>query len=217
MPVLGGDSERLPGASTESAEAALRFSLAGVQLKLSAALKADGGLTIPATGIGGAWILKLPASRMMALPENEFAMMTLAKKVGIPVPPVRLISLDDVSGLPREMHKWAGQALAIRRFDRPEKGRRVHMEDFAQVFGQSTLYRRFHTSRTMALRWGLAEARVSAASTGLESSDSRGRPDSRSGRCCPCAATPWREPRRLGRSMITESCSPGRLTSGFRR
>ena len=39
------------GAGTQ--EAALRFSLAGVQLKFSAVQKAQGGLTIPASGRGG--------------------------------------------------------------------------------------------------------------------------------------------------------------------
>lgn len=139
VPSPDSDAENLSGAATglpETRGGALRFSLAGVQLKLSAVLKADGSLTIPATGVGGAWIVKLPAMRMAAVPENEFAMMTLAERTGIPVPPVRLVSLEDISGLPHEMREWSGQALAARRFDRPAQGRRVHMEDFAQVFGQ---------------------------------------------------------------------------------
>src|ERR1019366_4926443 len=40
----------------------LRFSLAGVQLKFSAVMEAAGGLTIPAHGVGGSWILKLPSA-----------------------------------------------------------------------------------------------------------------------------------------------------------
>ena len=42
-------------------EKPLRFSLAGVQLKFSAVEKARGGLTIPANGKGGDWIVKLPS------------------------------------------------------------------------------------------------------------------------------------------------------------
>lgn len=114
----------------------LRFSLAGVQIKMSAALKADGGLTIPASGVGGDWIVKLPSARMEAVPENEFAMMTLAGEIGIPVPEVTLVALDTISGLPMEIRGLSGPALAVRRFDRREGGRRVHMEDFAQVFGR---------------------------------------------------------------------------------
>ena len=122
----------------EPDEAPLRFSLAGVQLKMSAVLKANGGLTIPAAGVGGDWIVKLPAMRMEAVPENEFAMMTLAAATGIPVPEVRLVALDEVSGLPEELRDWPDpdRALAVRRFDRREGGVRVHMEDFAQAFGK---------------------------------------------------------------------------------
>ena len=120
----------------EQDESPLRFSLAGVQLKMSAVLKENGGLTIPAGGVGGDWIVKLPATRMEAVPENEFAMMTLAAESGIPVPEVRLVALDEVSGLPEELRGWPDRALAVRRFDRREGGVRVHMEDFAQVFGK---------------------------------------------------------------------------------
>ena len=56
-------------------EAVLRFSLAGVQLKFSAVMEASGGLTIPAGGMGGSWIVKLPSARFAAVPENEFAML----------------------------------------------------------------------------------------------------------------------------------------------
>ena len=59
---------------------ALRFSLAGVQLKFSAVESPGkgGGLTIPANGVGGSWIVKLPSQRYGGVPENEFSMMNLA-------------------------------------------------------------------------------------------------------------------------------------------
>ena len=120
----------------EQNETPLRFSLAGVQLKMSAILKAGGGLTIPAGGVGGDCIVKLPGTGMRAVPENEFAMMTLAAKIGISVPEVWLVTLDMVSGLPEEMRDWTAPALAVRRFDRRDGGVRVHMEDFAQAFGK---------------------------------------------------------------------------------
>ena len=69
-----------------SARAPLRFSLAGVQLKFSAVMEAAGGLTIPADGIGGSWIVKLPSARFPAVPQNEFVTMGLARGIGIPVP-----------------------------------------------------------------------------------------------------------------------------------
>ena len=127
---------REPGDLGELGDEPLRFSLSGVQIKISAALNATGGLTIPAAGVGGDWIVKLPSLWMDAVPDNEFAMMTLAGESGISVPEVRLVSLDDISGLPKEMRDLTGRALAVRRFDRQEGGQRVHMEDFAQVFGK---------------------------------------------------------------------------------
>ena len=114
---------------------ALRFSLAGVQLKLSALEAATGGLTIPAGGMGGDWILKLPSARFPGVPENEYVMMRLARAVGIDVPDVRLLPLEAVGGLPTDLGNLQGQALAVRRFDRAAGGARIHTEDFAQVFG----------------------------------------------------------------------------------
>lgn len=112
---------------------ALRFSLAGVQLKFSAIN--EHGLTIPAKGVGGSWIVKLPSARFEAVPENEYAMMTLARLVGIDVPAVQLIDVDAINNLPGGIGALKGQALAIERFDRPQGAPPVHIEDFAQVFG----------------------------------------------------------------------------------
>ena len=116
-------------------ETALRFSLAGVQLKFSAVLETTGGLTIPAGGMGGTWIVKLPSVRFSAVPENEYAMLALARAVGIEVPANRLIDTATISGLPQDAGAMKGQALAVERFDRGPGGGLVHMEDFAQVFG----------------------------------------------------------------------------------
>lgn len=112
----------------------LRFSLADVQLKFSAIAERRGGLTIPASGIGGDWIVKLPARNYTHVPENEYAIMDLASRIGIPVPEIRLIPLTDIDNLP-EMGILAGkQALAVKRFDRMLSGKRIHIEDFAQVY-----------------------------------------------------------------------------------
>lgn len=116
-------------------DAALRFSLAGVQLKFSAVMEATGGLTIPAHGVGGSWIVKLPSLRFPAVPENEFAMMELARAAGIQVPETRLVPIAEISGLPPDATRMTGNAFTIRRFDRSGDGTVIHMEDFAQVFG----------------------------------------------------------------------------------
>jgi serine/threonine-protein kinase HipA len=113
----------------------LRFSLAGVQLKFSALMETSKGLTIPVGGVGGDWIVKLPSPRFEAVPENEYAMMTLAKSVGIDVPDVRLVATNEIEGLPQDLPEAFGQSLAVRRFDRPRPRERIHIEDFAQVFG----------------------------------------------------------------------------------
>ena len=113
----------------------LRFSLAGVQLKFSAIMEASGGLTIPAHGVGGSWIVKLPSTQFRAIPENEYVMLELARAVGITVPEIRLVPISDIQGLPPAAARMEGKALVVQRFDRAAGGRRIHMEDFAQVFG----------------------------------------------------------------------------------
>ncbi len=116
-------------------QGALRFSLAGVQLKFSAVEKAQGGLTIPASGRGGDWIIKLPSMRFHGVAANEFSMMRLARAMGMDIPDVDLMPLDRIEGLPDGIGKIEEEAFAIRRFDRREDGGRIHIEDFAQVFG----------------------------------------------------------------------------------
>jgi serine/threonine-protein kinase HipA len=129
------DLEAAIGDDVRPADTALRFSLAGVQLKFSAVMEAAGGLTIPAGGMGGSWIVKLPSAKYLAVPENEFAMLELARRVGINVPVTRLVDIKTIKGLPEEANTTGGHALAVERFDRMPGGEPVHMEDFAQVFG----------------------------------------------------------------------------------
>jgi serine/threonine-protein kinase HipA len=113
---------------------ALRFSLAGVQLKFSAISEASGGLTIPAEGVGGSWIVKLPSMTYEGVPENEFAMMRLAAEIGMDVPEVWLVEPRAIAGLPEGIGALKGPALAVKRFDRSADRGPVHTEDFAQVF-----------------------------------------------------------------------------------
>jgi HipA-like protein len=150
-----------PGADEDLPENAkpnaLRFSLAGVQLKFSAFENAGkgGGLTIPAEGVGGSWIVKLPSQQFTGVPENEFSMMTIAGMIGMDVPIINLIDLGAISGIPEGIGELKGQALAISRFDRTSDGP-VHTEDFAQVFGifPDDKYRRVMAA---GLTWPLGE------------------------------------------------------------
>jgi serine/threonine-protein kinase HipA len=122
--------EGLPAAAEES----LRFSLAGVQLKFSM-LRRDRGMTLPVSGRGGDWIVKLPDNRYDRVPQNEFSMMRWASAAGITVPEVLLVKVADLQGLPASVKLREDEAFAIRRFDRPAPGQRIHIEDMAQVLG----------------------------------------------------------------------------------
>ena len=116
-------------------DSVLRFSLAGVQLKFSAIGARPGGLTVPARGIGGDWIVKLPSAHHQGVPENEYSMMDLARQIGIEVPEFALVDADEIANLPAGIGSFGGQAYVVRRFDRTADGGSVHIEDFAQVFG----------------------------------------------------------------------------------
>jgi serine/threonine-protein kinase HipA len=110
----------------------LRFSLAGVQLKFSA-MKRGERLTAPAAAGAGQIIAKLPSARFPDLPEVEYASMKLAEAAGVETARCSLIAVDQVDGVPKRLLPGA-YVLAIERFDRTAEGR-VHVEDFAQLFG----------------------------------------------------------------------------------
>ena len=140
--VKPADGEALPPSVSEPIDeddshkdGAMRFSLAGVQLKFSAVQHATGGLTIPANGMGGSWIVKLPSSQYEGVPENEFSMMELARQIGMNVPEIQLLNIKDIANIPDGIGQFGNSAFAIKRFDRTEDGQAVHIEDFAQVFG----------------------------------------------------------------------------------
>ena len=113
----------------------LRFSLAGVQMKFSAGGSPERGLTIPAEGRGGHWILKLPSEQFPMVPESEHSMMQLARTVGIETAETGLVLVREIEGLPHVFQRNNSNALWVKRFDRTEN-MRVHMEDFNQLYGQ---------------------------------------------------------------------------------
>jgi serine/threonine-protein kinase HipA len=91
-------------------------------------------LTIPVQGVGGSWIVKLPSVNFSGVPENEYAMMKLAAMLGMDVPEVQLLELEEIEGLPEGIGELKGRAFAIKRFDRAGADGPVHIEDFAQIF-----------------------------------------------------------------------------------
>lgn len=115
-----------------------RFSLAGVQMKLSVMKNTGkgGGLTLPLGDDQGQYIAKFPSTAFPAVSENEFANLALAEAIGMDVPERELVSRDQFEGIPEEFETLAeGLVLLVRRFDRGAEGQRIHIEDFAQVFG----------------------------------------------------------------------------------
>lgn len=112
----------------------LRFSLAGVQLKFSGNLTGS-KIVIPARGVGGHWIVKLPSSNYPHVNELEYSMLQLASAIGITVPEIQLLPISHLENMPKDLPETLkGNCLLSRRFDRTKGNGRIHMEDFAQVF-----------------------------------------------------------------------------------
>jgi serine/threonine-protein kinase HipA len=115
-----------------------RFSLAGVQMKLSVMKNTgrEGGLTLPIGDGQGQYIAKFPSTNHIGLSENEFATLALAEVLGMDVPERELVEKKDFAGIPEEFDTVStGRVLLVKRFDRGPEGARIHIEDFAQVFG----------------------------------------------------------------------------------
>lgn len=115
-----------------------RFSLAGVQMKLSVRKNTGkgGGLTLPMGDEQGQYIAKFPSTAFPGVSENEFANLALAAAIGMDVPERELVEKSDFEGIPEEFDTLSdGKVLLVKRFDRGAGGERIHIEDFAQVFG----------------------------------------------------------------------------------
>lgn len=108
-----------------------RFALTGVQPKLALS-EVDDRLTMPVEGATGHWIAKFGSPAYQRLVHNELAMLDWAQRCGLDVPEHRVIRASEIEDIPADFD--ADQdVLIVRRFDR-EAVRRIHQEDFAQVF-----------------------------------------------------------------------------------
>lgn len=115
-----------------------RFSLAGVQMKLSVMKNTGkgGGVTVPMGDEQGQYIAKFPSTAFPGVSENEFASLALAAAIGMDVPERELVEKSDFEGIPEEFDTLSdGKVLLVKRFDRGPDGAHIHIEDFAQVFG----------------------------------------------------------------------------------
>jgi serine/threonine-protein kinase HipA len=102
-----------------------KMSVQGVQPKLSAVLNvAEGKLGIVDTG--GRFILKPNPPPYAEVPANEALTMTMAALAGIDVPPHGLVPAVDGS--------WV---YVVKRYDRTGRSGKVHVEDFAQLCGET--------------------------------------------------------------------------------
>lgn len=115
-----------------------RFSLAGVQMKLSVIKNTGkgGGLTLPLGDDQGSYIAKFPSTSFPGVSENEYANLALAEAIGMDMPERELVEQSEFEDIPKEFETLSdGKVLLVKRFDRGANGERIHIEDFAQVFG----------------------------------------------------------------------------------
>lgn len=136
---LPSDGIPVPIGPAADAGKKARFSLAGVQMKLSVMKNTgkEGGITLAVNDEQGQYIAKFPSLTHIGLSENEFAILALAEALGMDVPARELVDRSEFAGIPEEFNTMStGKVLLVRRFDREASGARVHMEDFAQVFGR---------------------------------------------------------------------------------
>jgi serine/threonine-protein kinase HipA len=105
----------------EAAQRAGRMSIQGVQPKLSALLNVKAG-AFEIVDAGGQYILKPQSATYPELPQNEDLTMRLAALAGIEVPLHGLVYAKDDS-----------LTYFIKRFDRLPRGRKIPLEDFAQL------------------------------------------------------------------------------------
>ena len=111
----------------------IRFSLAGVQFKLSMRAAKD-KVTLPVRGETGDLIVKLPTARFSGMPEAEYSAMRLARVAGVATADCELLPMEKLVDVPTEWREVGGDFLAVKRFDRVPDGR-LHAEDFAQILG----------------------------------------------------------------------------------
>ena len=132
-PVDFGDGAESSPDGSPGSEPLIKFSIAGVQLKLSMVMS-GGSLTLAGHGELGDRIVKLPRGPYAGVPENEFTMMRWAQATGITAPAAELCPAAQLGPLPAGFEPISDAPIyVVRRFDRQADGSVVHMEDMNQV------------------------------------------------------------------------------------
>jgi serine/threonine-protein kinase HipA len=80
-------------------------------------------------------ILKTPTEKHFMVPEAEFTALALARAAGVTTVDARLVSASEIEGIDEKYLGKNVNSLVVTRFDRAAGGRRIHIEDFAQVIG----------------------------------------------------------------------------------
>jgi serine/threonine-protein kinase HipA len=80
-------------------------------------------------------ILKTPTEKHFMVPEAEFTALALARAAGVATVDARLVSASEIEGIDEKYLGKNVNSLVVTRFDRAAGGRRIHIEDFAQVIG----------------------------------------------------------------------------------
>ncbi|MEZ6136751.1 MAG: HipA domain-containing protein [Pirellulaceae bacterium] len=147
-PFLQSRSHELPS------DTSFRFSLAGVQWKLSARSQGR-GLTTNASASGSEYIAKFDSPEYPNLPRCEFATMHWAKLSGLTVPEFQMRNVADFDRIPENMPFGNGEVYLCERFDRCNS-QRIHMEDFAQILDRPSgreQYRGSYDEIARVLQW----------------------------------------------------------------
>jgi len=109
------DLERVQGFEATLPKGAVKFSLAGVQLKFTGNPVGD-RLTAPARGESGRCIIKLATDQFPGLPEAEYAAMRMAAMIGVRTARCRLVSRDAITNVPSELFAHGENVFGRRPF-----------------------------------------------------------------------------------------------------
>lgn len=132
--------EKIQGLAAARPEGMVKFSLAGVQLKLTANIAGE-RLTLPGLGESGRCIIKVAVEGYRDLPEAEFGAMQLANMIGINTAPCKLMPREALSNVPDRLLEHGPNVLVVERFDRTTAGTRIHIEDTAQILGAIDIFK----------------------------------------------------------------------------
>lgn len=120
---LHGIVTDLPHRPLMAGEEGIRLSLAGAQNKLPIYIN-NGAISIPIGSSPSTHILKTPMRDRVGTVENETFCMMLAHKLGLPVPPVKILKNLDTLYIVQRYD---------RRIEQTGKISRIHQEDFCQA------------------------------------------------------------------------------------